>query len=90
MSISDKLNAIAAKGDAVSLAFDGCHKIYLLQSREDISDARACDYYIVPSSQIHKVWEDSCGLRFVSAWSLADDALCIDQGEDCDDEEGLA
>lgn len=51
-------------------AYDGCHKIYLLESEQDKKDAMELDYIIMPISELVSVYEDSCSLRFINNWQL--------------------
>ncbi len=55
---------------AKKFAFDGCHKIYLLESRKDVTEARQAGYGVLPIQDLQDVYENSCGLRFISNWSL--------------------
>jgi hypothetical protein len=64
MKINDK--AVTAK----KFAFDGCHKIYLLESRKDETEARAIGYSILPVSELQDAYDGSCALRFISNWEL--------------------
>jgi hypothetical protein len=65
---------------AKKFAFDGCHKIYLLESRKDETEARAIGYSILPISELQDEYECSCGLRFISNWKL--DTSFVGQFED--------
>ena len=59
------------KTKAKFFAFDGCHKIYLLESDEDITDASSSSgYKVYPIKGLKKAWADSCGLRFINTWKL--------------------
>jgi hypothetical protein len=55
---------------AKHFAFDGCHKIYLIESTADKEEAIATGYSIYPISQLQESYENSCGLRFISDWQL--------------------
>jgi hypothetical protein len=77
--VEEKLHTLAHSGWQV--AFDGCHKLYFLQNEEDVAQAREYEYEIHPASDIKRLYENSCGLKFVNAWSLSDHELCIEQGE---------
>jgi hypothetical protein len=81
--VAEKLDAIAEQGwrQGWKLAYDGCHKLYFLQNSEDVDQARGYGYEIHETSEIRRLYENSCGLRFVNAWSLSDHELCIEQGE---------
>jgi hypothetical protein len=63
-----KINDITTT--AKKFAFDGCHKIYVLESRKDETEARAIGYDVLPIDQLQDAYEDSCALRFISNWSL--------------------
>jgi hypothetical protein len=58
---------------AHQFAFDGCHKIYLIESPVDEADAKAHGYEIFPISELQDAYEGSCGLRFISNWQLTTD-----------------
>ena len=64
MRINDK----EVKGNA--FAFDGCHKIYIIEDEEDEVQAIEYGYEIYDISQIKKIWKESCSLRFISNWKL--------------------
>lgn len=49
-------------------AYDGCHKIYLLESKSEITEARKLGYNIYPIGCLEDTYENSCGLRFVEGW----------------------
>ena len=62
--------------DADGIAFDGCHKIYVLLDSEQTSLMREYGYeYLMPVTDdtdaalatLTEWFEDSCGLRFISA-----------------------
>lgn len=65
---------------AKKFAFDGCHKIYLLESRKDETEARAIGYNILPIDRLQDAYEGSCSLRFISNWKLT--TLFVDQFDD--------
>lgn len=52
-------------------AFDGCHKIYLLDDKSAADDARYNEYSIYRIKDLPHVFEGSCQLRFISNWNLA-------------------
>jgi hypothetical protein len=69
--VRQTLRAIAASDAKV--AFDGCHKLYLIFDDEDMEIATANGYLaedIFPATEIHRLWESSCGLRFVHPINL--------------------
>lgn len=55
---------------ASEFAYDGCHKIYLLESEEDKYEAKGSGYGIFPISLLEKKFNNSCGLQFISNWKL--------------------
>lgn len=48
---------------ATEFAWDGCHKIYLLDNGE-------AGYKVLPVSELQRVWDQSCPLRFINNWAL--------------------
>jgi hypothetical protein len=58
------------KTAATRFAYDGCHKIYLLESEEDAAEAKGAGYGILPISKLKEVFDNSCGLQFISNWGL--------------------
>ena len=52
-------------------AYEGCHKIYLIENQNDFEDARSSGYGIYPIRQLEQTYEDSCDLRFISNWGLS-------------------
>ena len=55
---------------AKKFAFDGCHKIYLLESLIDEEEAKNEEYNIFKIEKLPKIWEKSCDLRFINTWNL--------------------
>lgn len=51
-------------------AYEGCHKIYLLESENDKNEAIESGYQIIGIDELEYVWNNSCGLRFISNWKL--------------------
>ncbi|MFZ2992405.1 MAG: hypothetical protein WA061_01705 [Microgenomates group bacterium] len=66
LTVDDKLDLIEKSG--WEIAWDGCHKIYFLQDEGRVAQARGYEYDIYPSSKVRELFENSCGLRFVSRW----------------------
>lgn len=54
---------------AKKFAYDGCHKIYLLENKEEQNSAVTLGYTIFPIIDIMEIYEGSCSLRFISGWS---------------------
>jgi hypothetical protein len=89
--------------DAKGIGWDGCHKIYILMDDDQMIKMQDYGYEILFSSDqispnkmfelIKRWWEQSCGLRFISAVStnginpnLGFEDL-ISQGEDYQQDE---
>ena len=68
LTIAQKIEAI--EKSEMSLAFDGCHKIYFLQDDERERDAREIGYDIYPCSKLRELLEASCSLVFVNRWGM--------------------
>lgn len=56
--------------NSLGFAFDGCHKIYILEDAEDLKDAKNMGYLIKSIEELPKVWTNSCELKFVNNWKL--------------------
>jgi hypothetical protein len=55
--------------EATQFAWDGCHKIYLIDSPASRAEIKGCGYNdedIYSISLLPQIWKDSCGLRFIS------------------------
>lgn len=63
-----KINGL--KVTAKKFAFDGCHKIYLIENGDEEAEARNYGYRILPIGELPQAYEDSCSLRFISNWPL--------------------
>lgn len=75
LSTSAKIKAIEESG--LRLAYDGCHKIYVIET-DDEREKMIRDYGyepadIFPASEIRNLIEGSCSLVFVRAASLRSD-----------------
>lgn len=73
-----KVNGTEIRGRR--FAFDGCHKIYICECRNDEDDAMDTGYDLYPIEQLEDKFEGSCGLRFISNWKL--DKQFVPQFED--------
>lgn len=51
-------------------AYDGCHKIYILEDDADVKEAKSYGYEIKKMSELIDTWEKSCPLRFIDNWKL--------------------
>lgn len=67
---------------AEEFAYDGCHKIYLIESEQDKHDAIECGYDIFPISELLNKYAHSCELRFIYNWELS--VRYVMQFEDAD------
>lgn len=50
---------------ATEFAFDSCHKIYLVNSKEDKDELTEYGYDFYPIDQLKEAYERSCSLRFI-------------------------
>lgn len=55
---------------AMKVAFDGCHKIYLCATMEEVVEALGYSYNIHEIEELPTLWDKSCGLRFISCWDV--------------------
>ena len=55
---------------AKCFAYDGCHKIYLINSESDKQNALEIGYDILSITELQETYNDSCQLRFISNWKL--------------------
>lgn len=60
-----KINGQTVNGN--KFAYDGCHKIYIIEDEQDEIDARDLGYDIY---SILDYYNSSCPLRFISNWKL--------------------
>jgi hypothetical protein len=51
-------------------AYDGCHKIYLIESPLDKTDAKNSGYQVLPIEDLKETYKNSCSLKFISNWQL--------------------
>lgn len=51
-------------------AFDGCHKIYLIENEDNLKDAIKWGYSIYPIEDLQEKFEHSCVLKFINTWNL--------------------
>lgn len=52
------------------IAWDGCHKIYVVATDIDQEEAVSLNYDLYELEQLPKIWEESCPLKFISPWDL--------------------
>lgn len=65
----------AREVQAESVAYDGCHKIYLIQTQADLDLLTDLGYAIHPLDRLQDIWDISCPLRFVSLADLSEDIV---------------
>lgn len=51
-------------------AFDGCHKIYILEDSQDIYEATQLDYEILHIDALKDTYDNACPLKFINNWKL--------------------
>lgn len=51
-------------------AYDGCHKIYIIENSDDKQEALKIGYDVLPISNLKEIFYSSCPLKFISNWSL--------------------
>ena len=55
---------------AIGFAFDGCHKIYLLENEKDCEKMHDYGYDLYLIEGLPQAWADSCPLRFIESADL--------------------
>lgn len=63
-----KINNVEVVGN--KFAYDGCHKIYIIEDEQDEQKAHECGYKILEISQLVNTYKYSCELRFIHNWKL--------------------
>ena len=61
------------KVNGKEFAFDGCHKIYILEKPADKIDCLEAGYKqpdIFPIWKLPEIYDNSCPMRFIYSWSL--------------------
>lgn len=51
-------------------AYDNCHKIYLIDDEEDITEAVRLGYQIKNIELLERTYNESCELRFIRNWKM--------------------
>jgi hypothetical protein len=83
-SITDKLDELTDYLDeAKGIAWDNCHKVYILMDDQEVEQMRDYEYAPLITSEemtpaemlgtVLKWYNDSCGLRFIEATSTGKD-----------------
>ena len=55
---------------AKEFAYDGCHKIYLIETENDRGEASDSGYEIHDIGSLKSMFNASCGLQFISNWKM--------------------
>lgn len=63
-----KINGEIVNGN--KFAYDGCHKIYIIEDLEDEKQALNYDYNIYDIKDLEDTFNYSCPLRFIHNWKL--------------------
>lgn len=56
--------------NAKQFAYDGCHKIYIIEDENDLNKAKEIGYNILDIKELKETYLNSCELRFISNWKL--------------------
>lgn len=72
-----KINGIEVVGK--EFAYDGCHKIYVIEDEEDRNKAISYGYDIYMIEDLQMIYENSCPLRFVHNWKLTQTYVAQDE-----------
>jgi len=67
-TIEEGLRIASEYGD--KFAFDGCHKIYILNTLKEEKQAIKDEYRIYDIKNLKDIYKNSCPLKFVSSWNL--------------------
>lgn len=70
-----KIEKVINEGEIKKFAYDGCHKIYLIESEEQEKEAKSYKYEILPIEELLNTYKDSCDLRFINFWGLNKESL---------------
>lgn len=60
------INGIEIKAE--KFAYDGCHKIYLIDNAEAEKEAKKYDYKVYDIKDLIECYVYSCSLRFIECW----------------------
>lgn len=73
-----KVNGKEIQG--IGIAYDGCHKIYIIEDKKDELEAYNDGYEFYMLELLEKIYNNSCLLRFINNWKL--DKCYVAQGEE--------
>ena len=62
------INGVEVIGETV--AYDGCHKLYVCEDETDIREAEGIGYTVYPISELEELYSNSCDLKFINNWKL--------------------
>lgn len=68
LTVDERIDLIEESGWPI--AYDGCHKLYFLQDNMRLAHAKKIGYDIYPSTELRRLYNESCPLRFVSRWGF--------------------
>lgn len=70
-------------------AYDGCHKIYLVETDADIQEATRFGYMPLHTmDELEKAFVESCPLRFIDWWNLDKSSVVPQCAESVEFEDG--
>ena len=49
------------------IAYDGCHKIYIIKNEEEIIEALKYNYKLYDLDELEEIYNNSCSLRFIQS-----------------------
>ena len=78
-SENEKLEKLMKRFYNKNFAYDGCHKIYILDDYNQEIEAEEKRFDIYPIAHLQKIFNRSCSLRFIESWDLKH--TYIKQGE---------
>ena len=61
--------------EATQFAYDGCHKIYIIEDEQDKQEAIKLNYKLYHIEELPQTYNNSCSLRFINNWKL-DKTFC--------------
>lgn len=80
MSVLSKVKEAAP--EATQFAWDECHKIYIIESKREATEAEKFGYRILNiEDDLETAWKESCVLKFINFWHLGKGPI-IPQCED--------
>lgn len=77
ISYQDKYspNEIVQTTEAKFYAYDGCHKIYMVEDESDFMEAIETGYNVKRIEDLRNDWKNSCPLKFIHNWKLNKDYI---------------